>query len=155
MTAVEGTRADYEAMSLEELGKLTIQFGQSKRGMTFARVVQEDPHYVAWFVGTYDKEEPKATHVGFLTFVRKYVEQGETNAKTATSKAKAKSSCAPTPLAAESDSEEEMDEPTWDVIDKQADQDVRLTRLEGSVSLILQQLGEMTAFLKQGPPAAP
>lgn len=139
---------DYESMTLETMGNLVIPFGDAKRGQTFRHVVMTDPKYVTWFTGKYGSvDPPNPNHVGFLTYVRKYVEKSEENANHAQSKAKAKAKIQTGKSADNSASEEEMDEPSWDLMDKQTSHESRLDRLEYSLGLLLQQASDMTQAL--------
>lgn len=153
-SSVAQPEMDFEAMSLEEMGRLMIPFGEGEKGQSCAQVVQTDPKYVTWFVNRYGPN-PCPSHIGFLTYVRRFVETAEQNVQHAQSKAKAKS--APTKknpdLPEFSDEEEDlMDEPSWDMMDRQAEQENRLDRLEHSVSAILQQVSDMMKFLSGNPP---
>lgn len=144
-------RLDYEAMTLEELGGLQITFGEAKRGQLFSHVIQNDPKYVTWFAGKYgSKEPPHPNHIGFLTFIRKYVEKSEVNNQHAQSKAKAKSKPKTGEHPDNSASEEEMEEPTWDLLEKQVNQEDRLDRFEYSMGLLLQQVSEMVNAMSKG-----
>eukprot|EP00435_Cladocopium_sp_Y103_P064884 s1727_g26.t1 len=41
--------SDFTQLTLQELGKSTISFGEAKKGMTYESVLQTDQSYVAWF----------------------------------------------------------------------------------------------------------
>lgn len=140
---------DYESVSFEELGKWQITFGEAKVGQTFEKVVKEDPKYVIWFSNTYGPR-PNKKHLPFLHYVQQYVDLSEKHLGQAKSKAmaKAKTASAPdTALPPSESEEEEMIEPSWSVVMKQSEQDSRLERLEHSVALMMQQVGEMTRLL--------
>ena len=64
------------SMSFEEMGKLTIRFGESKVGQQYSEVVQEDQKYCQWFIRKF-AELSKREHREFLHYLNLYVERKE------------------------------------------------------------------------------
>ena len=70
------TTEELRNMDYEDLGKLKVSFGKTKKGMSFLEAVESDPGWTKWctdhLTGT-----GKAEHEAFLIFVEKYVRQRE------------------------------------------------------------------------------
>ena len=64
------------SMSFEEVGQLTIRFGESKLGQQFSEVVKEDQKYCQWFIRKF-AESSKPEHREFLHYLNLYVERKE------------------------------------------------------------------------------
>ena len=80
------------SMSFEEVGQLTICFGENKLGQKYQDVVKEDQKYCQWFIRRF-AESSKPEHQEFLHFLNMYVERRELEldippAPTSTAKAK-------------------------------------------------------------------
>eukprot|EP00435_Cladocopium_sp_Y103_P004762 s874_g1.t1 len=64
------------SMSFEEIGKLTIRFGESKLGQAYKKVVDEDQKYCQWFLRKYAASE-KEEHQEFIFYLNMCVERKE------------------------------------------------------------------------------
>jgi len=64
---------EIKGMSLSELEKMKIEFGTAKKGMPFAQAFQ-DHGWTDWFVKTYEWSG-KLSHVKFITYVEKKLDQ--------------------------------------------------------------------------------
>lgn len=159
-------------MSLQELGQVTISFGQAKLGQTFQEVLTEDPGYVKWFVGRYEKEKKYPEHVPFLTFIRRTVEelenqeskenkkQSEKSKFPGTFKSQPKSLAAPPIPLDDSSSEDESTKPHWQVIEENEQQAVRqemehqhlrLNNIEQTMGQVMDQLSQIAAAIRPAP----
>lgn len=142
---------DLKKKSFSQLEAMTINFGNTKVGMTYGEVLRTDPKYCQWFLGRYG-ESTKVNHVPFSHFLKMWVERQELTqgdspvpGACAKSKAKAKGSgeepgtpCLPTPPS-ESESEDDVEivsSRNW-VNDHQAS---ILDRLEEIMSQVVAQL---------------
>lgn len=76
----ETVTEEYKDLSLKELGKWKIKFGEKKLNQEFEKVVLTDPGYVKWFVRRYEGQGI-ASHQPFLHYIKKYVEAMENNPK--------------------------------------------------------------------------
>lgn len=65
-----------QSMSFEELGALTIRFGESKLGQTFKQVVTEDQKYCQWFIRKF-AASGKEEHQEFIFYLNQWVERKE------------------------------------------------------------------------------
>lgn len=144
-------------MSLVQLQKLTIKFGQSKVGQTYQQVVTDDPKYCQWFLRKYH-DSRKDSHAEFVHFLKLWVERQELEMdlptwpeETASVQPKAKS--APhmrVHLADPIDLEAEEDEEIWDAIETQTNGSMalhnarRLDHLENTLMEVLGQLRALT-----------
>eukprot|EP00435_Cladocopium_sp_Y103_P033655 s328_g8.t1 len=164
-----------QGKSLEELGNMTVIFGQAKLGQKFSEV-KEDAAYCKWFLRKWGDSE-KAEHRALIHYLQLWVErqeleQGVTSgdkesphgsnvASTAYPKAKAKMGAtggkSSKPMGVIDLEEEELEEEEWwdhitaaSVENKNAE---RLNQLEGVLSEVVTQLKGMKAMrfgLKEG-----
>jgi len=63
-------------MTFEEVGALTIRFGESKLGQTYKQVVTEDQKYCQWFIRKF-AASGKEEHQEFLFYLNLWVERNE------------------------------------------------------------------------------
>ena len=146
------------SMSFEEVGQLTIRFGESKVGQQFSEVVKEDQKYCQWFIRKF-AESSKPEHREFLHYINLYVERKELELNgldQAAPKAKAKpptktqagmahGSQSNGPSMIDLDPEDE----TWDQISAQGlitenRNSQRLDVIEDALSQIMNQLQVLT-----------
>jgi hypothetical protein len=145
-------------MNMEQLGAMTIKFGDTKVGQTYQTVVTEDPKYCQWFLRKYATSE-KTEHVEFIYFLSQWVDRKELelgdSAKTPIAKAmpKAKTGTASGKAVRTSmeciDLEEE--EESWDPVlgsttsIKEEQNAQRLDQIENVLAQVMQQLQVLTA----------
>ena len=145
-------------MSMEQLGALTIKFGDTKVGQTYQTMVTEDPKYCQWFLRKYATSE-KPEHAEFIYFLSLWVDRKELElgdrAKTPMAKAmpKAKTGTAGGKVVRTStdciDLEEE--EESWDPVlepatsIKEEQNAQRLDQIENVLAQVMQQLQVLTA----------
>ncbi|OLP81460.1 hypothetical protein AK812_SmicGene37992 [Symbiodinium microadriaticum] len=70
------TPEEIRTMPIEELGKLTIDFGKTMNGRTYMDVAENEVQWTKWIVEHMGKST-KQCHLNFLTFVERYVSQAE------------------------------------------------------------------------------
>ena len=70
------TPEEIRTMPIEELGKLTIDFGKTMNGRTYMDVAENEVQWTKWIVEHMSKST-KQCHLNFLTFVERYVSQAE------------------------------------------------------------------------------
>lgn len=63
-------------MPLEDLGKMTIDFGKTMTGRTYMDVAENETAWTKWIV-EHMAQSKKRCHVNFLTFMERYVNQAE------------------------------------------------------------------------------
>ena len=145
-------------MSMEQLGALTIKFGDTKVGQTYQTMVTEDPKYCQWFLRKYANSE-KPEHVEFIYFLSLWVDRKEQelgdHAKIPTTKAmpmaktgtaSGKVVRAPTEcidLEEEEDSCAPVMESATSIKEEQNAQ--RLDQIENVLAQVMQQLQVLTA----------
>ena len=155
-TAALVDQQDTEAMSIEELSMVKINFGDAKRGQTFQEVLQTDPKYVSWFLSRY-QDSTKHSHKMFVSYLRRCIETEETNRGVTVTQTrgptkgypKAKAGSASRPATPE-ESAVWMNEGMWDTVEEEHEnhlrdlaieqQNQRISQMENTLQQILQAL---------------
>ena len=79
-TAQSAQHAQWMEVSFEDIGNLTIRFGDSKLGQKYSEVVRNDQKYCLWFIRKYS-ESSKPEHKEFLHYLDLYTERQELELK--------------------------------------------------------------------------
>ena len=153
--------ADFTQLTLQELGKGMISFGEAKKGMTYEKVVQTDQSYVSWFTNKFAQSK-KCEHQRLLHYIQKFVEQAKAAQGSTQPKSKAKPKSA-TMTALHGPAEEveihdtsEEEGSMRDLIEGQRqqtdhleqNQGARIANLEMALNQIVGQLQDLTCHLK-------
>lgn len=153
------TIADYQTMSLQELGKCKIQFGKAKKDMTFDQLMKDDPKYVQWFLRKYENQGV-ASHQPFLRFVKLFIEDKESKKET-TSAASGTQKKETTPieidLSSDSDWSEanalqtagKMKPPLSAALQGEVEtQNLRISNIEVTMNSLVNQVQAMTELIR-------